>query len=862
MHLNKKAVVFSISIGFLIGGFTAITIVQNLTVIREHIAEYIKTRFLQTAQCNFQTEVTACSLLPFTITCHNVHVIPASTTITSTQSPEWSWHCRKLTFNISWLGFIFFHKLITTIEAEDLIVYSTADLHTIAISEHLQKILLSNILKLPTNIKSLKINHARCTFAMPKYQIQTYIELSGLSKKNGKQFKSAWYFNNGAITCKNIPYIDHLNGSLHSNLVNKQPKTVSLKTTAFVHMAPDQQDLLYTQAEFDGTKWVIQIHNQEHSLIADIRTEPEHTTISTTCTSKLLCTIAHIPMLDFFNDTISINAFIKPSWQAQGTIKFEKLPLSCYWQYTDQTLTADLATTTTVDIPTSHWCIKPSTKLMHCLIKPKTLHATFMVPLVNTVTGKQCDNYGNCIYKHNTITNTAHIGSYIFKGNGTITPLVAHCLCTNKQGNKAFTLRASLENQNINFNMRAVYHEIMHIIPEPWKALFAGNGTVAVDGTLGWPISQLSLKLENACIFLGKSYNMCRALKATTTINHQTKHIFINNAHAKLHYGTLACPQARLDFNTQWHIMNAHIPITLTHCLINWNKNVSVCSGAMIFTYQKKQPQLHAKLTIDRAYLSSALAAQIQQQNTLAHTIASMPLNLHLSIETKKSFYIELPGLHSKAHARLMLDGPLTNPVLSGVITLDNGIIQLPSGNFTIVSGIIQLAPDHLDNSLIELLAKATIAHHDIMLQVFGTLKNPIMKLTSIPALAEQQIVALMLAGVPEQSLNTLLPTLITEQIKHLLTAKAPALNKQEMFDTSNRIKLTPRFSDPTGSGIHGGIEVDFNERLKAKIQKNLDLQENFTIEFDYKLSDELNLKAFKNEQGQMGGQASLRFKW
>jgi len=304
------------------------------------------------------------------------------------------------------------------------------------------------------------------------------------------------------------------------------------------------------------------------------------------------------------------------------------------------------------------------------------------------------------------------------------------------------------------------------------------------------------------------------------------------------------------------------MPITLSHCLINWNKNVSVCSGALMFTYQKEQPQLHAQFTIDKAYLSSALAAQIQQQNTLAHAIARMPLNLHLTMETKKAFYIELPGLHSKAHACLKLDGPLTNPLLSGVITIDNGIIKLPSGSFTIVSGIIQLAPDHLDNSLIELMAKATIAQHDVTLHALGTLKNPIMKLTSVPALAEQQIVALMLAGVPEQSLNTLLPTIITEQIKQLLTAKAPTLNKQEILDRSNRIKLISRFSDPTGTGIHGGIEVDFNERLKAKIQKNLDLQENFALELDYKLSDELSLKAFKNEQGQMGGQASLRFKW
>ena len=126
-----------------------------------------------------------------------------------------------------------------------------------------------------------------------------------------------------------------------------------------------------------------------------------------------------------------------------------------------------------------------------------------------------------------------------------------------------------------------------------------------------------------------------------------------------------------------------------------------------------------------------------------------------------------------------------------------------------IVSGTIQLDPVHLDQSLIELCAKTIVQHHTISMHVLGTIKKPLIKLSSSPVRTEEQITALLIAGSPDTSLNTLFPTLITQTLTQLFSAQ----NIKQA--PSARIKFVPRLTDTAGTGIAGGIEIDLNERLQ-----------------------------------------------
>ena len=137
MHVKKKIVLVTVSSSVFIALFTGVLLIQNLESVRLALAHYIHARMLRAAGCDFQTEVTACHLIPLSITCVNTRVVPATTT--QIEKPAWHWECEKLTFHFSWLGLLFLNKLVTTTEATGITLYSEINNGVLAIGEHLKK---------------------------------------------------------------------------------------------------------------------------------------------------------------------------------------------------------------------------------------------------------------------------------------------------------------------------------------------------------------------------------------------------------------------------------------------------------------------------------------------------------------------------------------------------------------------------------------------------------------------------------------------------------------------------------------------------------------------------------------------------
>lgn len=855
---TQKAVIGAIGLGLCAGLVTSITMIQNMPSTRQYLADFVHTRMHNSAQCDFKCTVTSCNVFTLTVVCENVRITPL-------QQEDWHWSCRTLTMKFSWIALLSLQKLVAAVELQDAQFYSGVDQQSLAIAGHLAHF-LPGAMVMPWRIKTLKVDNASFAVVNHELGLKGFIEYAGTSKRVGSFLKVAWYLKNGSLERQGHTLVEHFAGTLHGTVSRNAGKKLTLNAQTFIRVLPATHDLAFINATLNDNTWQICAHNQDNSIATTIRQTQPGILIDAAVSSDILASFIPVPFL--YKDTLSIHAHFNDG-TIQGTAELATLALACQWHYHDRAFTLDLTNTSTITNTTySSQCVIPHSLKVHGALEPHHATLSWTALVKNTHEKTQVNTAGAFDWRNGTITASGTIGNYAIALQGTSSPSYAinKCTCTNQQNGLCSTASASWKDNHCALKATIPYNECRLWFPEKLQELLPGNGTLTITGKIGWPKSTFTVSTHNGYIMLGKAYNMCTGLTATAHINHQTHVINIEKVDCTLDKGSIVCPQAQLAFDQSWHLIHAHIPCSFQHCLINWNKNICICSGNMLFTHQPAHPAIQAAVLIEKAAFSSALIAQLRQKNTLAYTVAQLPLTADISIETKKPLHIQLPNIITDAQAQLHIEGTALAHSISGTIELHDGTIKFPYKDLKIISGTIHLDPHQIDNSLIELIAKTTIQHHAITLQLLGTLKNPVMRLSSIPALAEQQVRALLIAGTADSEMSSAIPLLVTEQLKKIIIDAQQPMQPSRLaraLKPFEHVKLTPRFIDEHGNaGLYGGIELDIDERLQAKVQKNLEEAQDVAFEVDYRMSDEVSLKAFKDEHGKMGGQVNVRFKW
>ena len=76
-------------------------------------------------------------------------------------------------------------------------------------------------------------------------------------------------------------------------------------------------------------------------------------------------------------------------------------------------------------------------------------------------------------------------------------------------------------------------------------------------------------------------------------------------------------------------------------------------------------------------------------------------------------------------------------------------------------------------------------------------------------------------------------------------------------------IHFVPSFGDQSGrGGLRGKIEIDLNDRWRAMIQNNFNLSEDTRFEVEYMLSDDVSLKAGRDEHRDVTAEIEMRWKF
>jgi hypothetical protein len=519
-----------------------------------------------------------------------------------------------------------------------------------------------------------------------------------------------------------------------------------------------------------------------------------------------------------------------------------------------------------------YWCIKPKNFLCHLWINRDETIGIYKVDTNNNITKSSHSLYGGISYKKEDFFSiTGLFDNYEFCTKMHTSPfgILNHCSLYDKDHQTLIHLQKPKDTKNIQGYI--LFPFIRHCINTFFHYDVHGEGTILLKGTASLDAASLDFTLHDTTIRLPETYNFLNGLQGHITYNAYKKLIAVDDMHISFHMGDIYCLRATASFNENGQLIFMYVPLLLDHCFFNSKKDLfAIVSGNVLLSQNKQEPiYVSGNIIIDRAQLKENIFSNVIQKQLFASTtlspLSEKPVMCDISIETKSPIKIDTPFLQTNAKVAMQIKDNITEPTVSGSIVLQSGNLIFPYKSLAITKGELIFSPEQFLDPEIELIARNKIKNYDISLQVAGSLLNHHIMLDSTPPLSEEQIMALLLVGSHQTSLNSMIPALIVQNLKNLIFTHNQSTFLEKYFAPLLRpfsINLIPSFADQTGrGGLRGMLEINLNDRLKATLQKNFTLTEDTRIELEFLLSDDITLRAIRDERRDVGGEIEMKWK-
>ena len=350
--------------------------------------------------------------------------------------------------------------------------------------------------------------------------------------------------------------------------------------------------------------------------------------------------------------------------------------------------------------------------------------------------------------------------------------------------------------------------------------------------------------------------------------------LMINYAHVQLYEGSVLSRCATALFDDSWQLCYVQVPLVVDNCLFNVRKDLfGVVSGNLLVTkHADELPHVDGTVLLDKTQLTEKLfsgvlhdAASMPTQGL--STPSSLDATCDLKLATYNPIRVNTPFLDAEARMNMHIQGHVVEPSIAGTVSFGSGTLIFPYRPLNIIKANITLSPGAMTDPLIEIVAKNRIKKYMISLHVAGSLQNHQIVLSSNPPLSNEQIIGLLLIGSEEESLGNMVPALVMQNIKPLIFKSNKTKFLEKYFNVILKplqyIHFVPSFGDQSGrGGLRGKIEIDLNDRWRAMIQNNFNLSEDTRFEVEYMLSDDVSLKAGRDEHRDVTAEIEMRWKF
>lgn len=471
--------------------------------------------------------------------------------------------------------------------------------------------------------------------------------------------------------------------------------------------------------------------------------------------------------------------------------------------------------------------------------------------------------------------------TYAINGNLGPFPYVAEILCTHAQEKEPVISFAAQNDAYKTLTGYAQYGLIQNLLPLDARDAILGKRNkifCSIQQDKFCPIEG-RLWTEKSRFFIPGIQNIVKNGSLKFSINPAQRKIAIQDTKINFARGNVTIPFASCALaSDSFELRDLYVPLSVNNLLISPKRDFySFVYGNLLLQQHEEKPlNLSGSLVLRKTLIRGDIFnnASTPTTNPLAQ-LQEMHKGLDFSVRVinEGPIIIKTPTIEALAHIDLQTTHKNQQaisqlPHITGTINIDNGNLKFLENTLKIEYGKVQFLTRQLDDPIIDLIAKNRINKYVITLQVTGSLQKPTVVLESTPELSEEQILGLLFSGTENASLQTDLPVMIMQNLNTILLGHRKPYDKTSMLlDTLSKplkyVQITPDFTDQSGrSSVRAQVSVPLGKQFKAQFQKNLTYDEDLSVEIDYLLSDDINLKLVKDHRGELGSEVEVRFKF
>lgn len=872
MHMilaEKKNYLFlKIALGLFLGTIFAVYFIQKQSPFKQVIEKKIYNLVEKNFHSRLNLKVEKIDIFRQLVVLNQINMQPQVDI-----AQDWSWIADRITIKFSWFSFIMHGKLPIEIEVDNLELNTTYN-QKLAISQHLYDLLFAPS-SIPLELKSLNINHGLLKITTTDQSIQ--LNWASQTKVMSNNLLSNIYLKDGLFNINSQGQINGLTGLLQLTIpINGKTQEINLNSDLnFCLPSIDNQSRHFLSGAWQNNQGKFKLNSIDDAIkLPTIKMQLNKNLFQIQTKGTL--------SLNLLTKLAKIDQILPLSGDANVDLKFQTDAKIWHMQTLCQIINPNLHGKTlagTCQLKLNHDADRWKGK-----IKIKSDENNIIWSKLSWNALKQAGKYlvnihfddhkktktvfGNLNYTAPHLNLTGNLDDYQCHLTVNKTAPYIHSFeLKNAAQDELCSIKPNLQKPtqlDSSINLELINHYL-------GSDIISSHGNLKISSQLIGQRIMSKIDLTDGSLIIPKVYNAIQEMHSYACFDLQRQTLKIKNAQLRLHKGKITIPQASMQFNPNWKIASAHLPIFLNNCTFNLEKNlIANLSGKIL--YQQKQslakPSIGGFCLIGQSLCKyNLLAADLQNlfNKNSTSTIPEFELDLHIA--TSESIKIQSETLQTGANAQLQIKNTLSNPQIIGQVTLIGGKINFPYKPLYITQGNIYFSAEQPQQPIINLVAKSSIKNFNITMHLSGSLYNPHISLESSPSLTAEQIGALLLAGSENSSLNTIMPALVMQNINQILFGQIYNQQSEDsflktIFKPLDHIRFVPSFSDETGrGGLRAAIEIDVNDRLHGLIQKNFSLSEDTRIEVDYAISDDVRIRGIQDERGDLGGEVEIRLR-
>jgi len=462
-------------------------------------------------------------------------------------------------------------------------------------------------------------------------------------------------------------------------------------------------------------------------------------------------------------------------------------------------------------------------------------------------------------------------GFYMFDGRCNHHFLLDNAAYYDEQGQRGIHVCGALRDEIHTAHIAMRFAWLRGLLRSVWNYDLLGEGVCHVDVTHAHNKISADITMNDAHMRIPGVNNFMHEASAHVSYDMLAQCGTLDACNVRMHTGRISCEHATFGYdNATNSLAYVQLPFVMHHCLLHPHNDLYATvsgHGCAHYTMQEGYA-LEGHCFLDRAYLKeSPFSAHLLKQMEVHPFEQSAQLNkldsrITLAIESKEPIRIETSHLHARALVDLQLKGTAREPALLGSLKIVSGDLLFPYRSLAIVGGGMQFEPTTMYDPQIQLIAKDKVRSYMVGLHVTGSLQHPEIILESWPVLADEKIASLLLTGSEHEGLNIMMPAAITQRINQMIF--------RNEFSTSSlyrgtplHIHVVPSFTNQTArGGLRAALEIDIGDRWHALIQKNFSLSEDTRVEIEYQATDDITMRAIRDERRDISAECEVRWKF